>query len=179
MGLISRKLFASMGVALVAYYCVGCSSFPEVRTLAYAKLKTEEVFEYDFPVVWNAIEASIRSYSVLERTPAEISPVELKQLNQRTLKTDWIYSQSRNKYQEYVINGIPKKTYLQSRHRFTILAHKTLGGVRVSIRLDEEVQKLKYDGTTSDYSPAGEVDTSRSSELLNKIKFSLLSISNQ
>ena len=176
MGLISRKLFASLGVAFWAYQGVGCSSFPEVKTQAYARLKTQEVFEYEFPIVWKAIESSTRTYSVTEKSPAEVSPVELKQLRQRSLKTDWIYSQSRNKYQEYVINGIPKKTYLQSRYRFKILAQRTLGGVLVAIDLDEEVQRLRYDGSFGEYEKAGEPDTSRSSELLNKIKFSLLSL---
>lgn len=172
----SRILLSKIVILSIALSSLGCSSFPEVKTQAYAQLKTEEVFEFDLPTVWKAIETAVKPAKILERTPSEVSPEELKKINQRELQTDWIYAQSRNKYQEYVINGLPRKVYLQTRYILTIRAEKMFGGVKVSIQSDEQIQRYKTDGSLDSYATVGIPDSSRSSEMLNKIKFTLLSL---
>jgi hypothetical protein len=177
---VSRILLSRMVLFILisstTLVLTGCSSFPEVKTQAYAQLKTEEVFESDFARVWKAIETAIQPAKVLERSPTEVSPSELKKLDLRELKTDWIYSQSRNKYQEYVVNHLPRKIYLQSRYTLRIRAEKTFGGVHVSIETQEQVQRYKSDGSLDSFASIGAPDSSRSSEMLNKIKFTLLSL---
>jgi len=172
----SRIHLSKIAVFCLALFSIGCSSFPEVRTQAYAQLRTEEIFETDLSTVWKAIETAIQPAKVLERTPSEISPDELKKIDYRELQTDWIYAQSRNKYQEYVINGLPRKVYLQSRYTLRVRAEKVWVGVKVSIQSDEQIQRYKTDGSLDSYTTVGTSDPSRSSEMLNKIKFTLLSL---
>jgi predicted PilT family ATPase len=152
-----------------------CSSAPPVKSQAYAELKDHRTFEHDFVSVWKAIEEATRSYKVTDRDPSEVSVLELRKLKDRTLQTDWIYGQSRDKYQEYAVNGSTRKTYLQTRVRYKIMAHSVMGGTEVSIHFDEEVESLKSDGSSGGYSGVDRKDPTRASELLDKISTSILS----
>lgn len=165
------------GFSLAAFF-TGCSSSPPVKTQAYAKLKNERAFEYEFPAVWKAIEETLRRYRVVDRDPSDVDPVELKRLSKRTLDTDWIYGQSRDKYQEYQINGTPRKKYLQTRLRYHLEAKKVIGGVQVTVKTDEEIERLNSDGNPDGYSSSDEVDPSRASELLDKIQNQILAAPN-
>src|SRR4051794_29582002 len=83
----------------------GCSSTQKVETQAYAKLNNQRTFEYDFPTVWKGIEEALHNYKIVDRSPKEVDPIEMKQLKKRTLETEWVYSQSRDKYVEFKLNG--------------------------------------------------------------------------
>ena len=124
MGLIARLgfLFALCGFGLA------CSSSPAVKEQQYAKLKDSRTFEYEFPVVWRAIEGSFKNYKVTDREPKEVSELELRKLTRRKIETDWVYGESRDKYLEYKINDSPRKKYLQTRLRFTVVASSVMGG---------------------------------------------------
>src|SRR4051794_26861716 len=82
-----------------------CSSAPQMKQQAYAKLTNEHTFEYEFPQVWKAIEDSFHNYHVADRDPSEVDPLEMRKLTKRKLETDWILGQSRDKYVEYQVNG--------------------------------------------------------------------------
>ena len=152
----------------------GCSSSPKVKSQAYAQLSSRRTFEYSFPTVWKALEESLRKFKVVDRDPNEVDVVELKQLKRRSLKTDWIYSQSRDKYIEYAVNGSPRKTYLQTRYRYSIVAQKTLGGIDVNVNVDEEIEKLKNDGSSAGYDSVSDVDPTRASEFLDRLNQAVL-----
>jgi hypothetical protein len=151
-----------------------CSSSPAVKTTAYAALNDHRTFEYEFPVVWKAIEEVFRGYKVTDRDPEEVTPLEMRQLARRTLKTEWSYGKSRDKYQEYKVNGTPRKINLQERTRFTVDAHKVMGGVEVKVRSEEEVERLKTDGSSDGYHTSEQPDSSRVDEILNKINAQVL-----
>src|SRR4051812_28863004 len=90
-----------LGVCLVT---LSCSTALPVKTQAYARLNGQRVFEYDFPKVWYGIEQAFRKYQVTKKTPSEVTPIEMKKITERTLETDWIYGESRDKYEVYKIN---------------------------------------------------------------------------
>jgi hypothetical protein len=157
---------------------VSCSApRVDVRKQAYAELKTNRDFEYEFPVVWKAIEETLRKQKVVKRDPDEVNEVELRRLGKRTAETDWAYTQSRDKYFEYEVNGTPRKKYLQARMRFVIRAEKKLGAVNVAVRFEEELEKMRTDGTADGYEASEAVDSSRASELLDRINQAILASS--
>lgn len=151
-----------------------CSSARPVKTQAYASLSNQKTFEYEFPVVWKAIEAVVRGFKVVDRDPAEVDPNEMRKLTRRKLETDWLYTQSRDKYVEYKINGSFRKQYLQTRLKYVVTAQSRIGGTDVEVKTEEEVEKLKDDGTPAGYDSM-QPDSSRANELLEKIGNSILS----
>ncbi|MBI4924758.1 MAG: hypothetical protein HY843_02440, partial [Bdellovibrio sp.] len=130
---------------------LACSSSPKVKQQAYAKLPNSAVYEYEFPVVWKGIESALKNHKITERNPEEVAPLEMKNIKERTLETDWIYSQSGDKYHEYAINNSPRKIYLQIRYKFHILAQKIMGGTEVKVNTSEEIERLKADGSPDGY----------------------------
>lgn len=173
---------ASVGVLLSGLMLVGlmpflqgCASGPAVKKLSYAQLKNQRTFEYEFPAVWNAIESVLRNHRVAERDPDEVDASELRELPERTLETDWIYSQSRDKYHEYRINGAPRKKPLQMRFKHRITAKRVLGGTEVIVSTTEEIERLDGSGNPLGYEATEMPDPARSNEILEKINLSLLS----
>jgi hypothetical protein len=162
-----------LGLVFLFLFGFGCSSGPAVKQQAYAKLANEHTYEYEFPDVWKAIEVSFRNHKVAERDPSEVDTLEMKKLTKRTLETDWILGQSRDKYIEYKVNGSPRKQYLQTRVKYTVLADRVIGGVKVLVKTKEEVERLNKDGTPSGWDSMGNVDPSRAAEVLDKIEQSL------
>lgn len=161
-------------LASVALLACACASSPEVKSQAYAELKSDRVFEYELPAVWKGIESALRNHKVVDRDPEEVDSVEMKRISERSLETDWIYGQSRDKYHEYKVNGSPRKKYLQVRYRYKVEAKKHLGGTEVVVRADEEIEKLKDDGAPDGYEGVGKPDPTRGSDLLEKINLAIL-----
>src|SRR5690349_2685110 len=115
---MKKYLYRRMLALSFAFFFSGCASTPEVKTQAYAKLNNQRTYEYEFPVVWKGIEESLSKFKITDRDPSEATPLEMRKLTRRTLDTDWIYGQSRDKYQEYKVNGSPRKIYLQTRFKY-------------------------------------------------------------
>jgi outer membrane murein-binding lipoprotein Lpp len=153
----------------------GCSSAPAVKKQEYAVLLKDRTYEYELPVVWKAIEKVFKDYKITERDPEKVDDLELKRLDERSISTDWIYGQSRDKYQEYVVNSFPRKKYLQTRLKYKITAKKTMGGTAVHVDMSEEIEKLDKQGKSAGYEKAAESDSSRANELLDKINMAILS----
>jgi hypothetical protein len=168
--MMTRLLPVLIGLSLVS-----CASGLDVKKQQYAKLKDSRVYEYEFPVVWNGIESALRNYHVVNRDPAEVDPVELKRLTKRVLETDWIQTQSRDKYVEFKVNDIPQKRYLWTRIKYKVIAESSLGGTQVTVRTQEEVERLNANGTTAGYDSVSEVDSSRPNEILEKVQAAILS----
>lgn len=164
------------GLVMVA--ALGCSSAAKTQSQKFAKLPTERTFEFELPETWKGIETVFSKYKVLERDPEEVGPNDWKDLTERELRTDWVISRSRDKYVEYKVNGSPRKTYLQTRIRYTVRAERVLGGTHVRVGTVEEVEELRPDGTSAGWTDADDPDTSRNSEALDKIKQSILSAPN-
>ncbi|MBI2711526.1 MAG: hypothetical protein HYX41_01510 [Bdellovibrio sp.] len=146
-----------------------------MKQQSYATLKTDRTFEEDMPTLWKAIEAALEKHRIIDRDPDEVSVIELKKLTKRTLKTDWIYGRSRDKYQEYTVNDLPRTVYLQTRFKYFITAKTVMGGVNVQVDVTEEIEKLNSDGTSLGYSKSDEPDSSRASDLLDQIQRSIRS----
>ena len=168
MKLISVLLFSTLATT-------GCSHSPEVKQEAYAKLATQKTFESDMPTTWKAIEDTFHNFKVMDRNPNKIDNFEMKKLTKRTLETDWIYGQSRDKYVNYLVNGTPRHKNLQTRVKYVVTAATQIGGVDVSVETREEIERLKSDGSPDGFDTVDDVDPSRPSEILNKIQNSLLS----
>jgi hypothetical protein len=167
-----RHLFlTSLFVALAS----SCASTPTVRRQAYADLREKWTFESELPTVWKGIEKAFEHYRVTQRDPSEVSPLEMKHLRERTLETDWILGQSRDKYIEFKVNDLPKKQYLQTRVRFQVRASRVLGGTEVAVHTDEELERLSIDGSVKGWEETDSRDTSRTNEMLEKIKLAILS----
>jgi hypothetical protein len=166
-----KMIFTGMSLILFA---LSCSSGPKVKQQAYATLPAHRVFEFEFPVVWNGIEIALKNQKIIVQDPKDVSTLELKKLTKRSLETDWIYSQSQDKYQEYKINDSPRKKALQVRYRYFLKAKSVLGGTEVVIQTEEEIERLNSDGTSAGYSETDAEDSSLSSGLLDKIQFAIL-----
>lgn len=168
------KLIRSLAV-LTVLAASACSSAPPVKEQAYAKLGDTRTFEYDFPTTWRAIEAALSNFKVTSRDPEDVTPLDLKKLTRRKLDTDWLYGQSRDKYIEFKVNDLPRKQYLQTRVRYTVIASSVLGGTEVHVKTNEEIERLKPDGTSAGYEAEKDIDTSRPAEILDRISQALLS----
>lgn len=145
----------------------GCASTREVRSQDYAQLKQELTFEHELPVVWKGLQSALSKHKIVE--------MDDEDLKERELETDWIYSRSRDKYVEYKVNGLPKKKYLQTRFRYRVGLKQVMGGTHVTVDLDEQLEQLKEDGSPAGYKRAETPDTSRTNELLEKIRLSIRS----
>lgn len=165
-----RKVLCALGLFVIFG---ACSSALMVKQQQYARLTNEHTFEYEFPDVWKAIEDSFHNYKVDSRNPADVDPIQMKNLTQRTLETDWIQGQSRDKYIEYSVNGSPRKQYLQTRVKYSVLADRVIGGTHVKVKTHEEIERLNKNGTSAGWDSTGDVDPSRASEVLDKIGKSL------
>ena len=152
----------------------GCAGRAPVQKQEYAELPSDRFYEYEFPVVWKAVEKAFQNYKVVDRDPSEVNEVELRKLSERSLETDWLYSESRDKYVEYRVNDVPKRKALEVRIRYKLEAKKVLGGVRVSIKTEEELESLGADGSSHGYSKVDHPDSSRPNELLEKINLAIL-----
>lgn len=162
--------------ALSSVFFAGCATTPAVQQQAYAKLKNQRTFEYEFPAVWKGIEDTVRNYRVVNRDPKDVNPNEMRRLRDRTLDTDWIFTKSNDKYVEYKVNGLPRKIYLQTRLKYNIEAQSVIGGVTVTVKTIEEVEKLKNDGSPDGWQSAyDDQDTARASDLLDRINMAILS----
>lgn len=160
--------------SLLCLSMAGCSSLPPVQKQRYADLRSSKTFDFDLPVVWKGIERTFENYRVAERDPANVDTLEMRKIPKRTLETDWVYSQSRDKFVEYRMNDLPQRKYLQVRLKYKVLAERTLGGTQVGVHLDEEVENLRADGTSQGFSATEVPDTSRSNEILEKIQGAIL-----
>ena len=173
---IIMKNLASI-VVISAFSCIlGCSSVgvPPVQSQSYAALGHERVFEVDFHLVWKALEETMHKVKIIDRDPSEVDSGELKRLTRRRMETDWAYTQSRDKYQEYKINGSPRKTYLMARIKYKIEAKKILGGIQVVVNTVEEIERLKDDGSSAGWSSSSAPDPSRANEVLDQLQQALL-----
>jgi hypothetical protein len=155
-----------------------CSSAPEVKQEEYAKLKDARMFEYEFPIVWHAIEDALHGYVVTNRDPNKVGIVEMKKIRQRTIDTDWVYSRSTEKYIEYKVNDSPRKIFLQTRTRYHLMARTVLGGVEVSVDPQQEIEKLKEDGSSEGFVTADSPDRSLANVMLDKINQAILAAPN-
>ena len=173
---IERSLKAPLLSALTLGFVLvsGCSSIPRVETQAYANLSNRRTLEYSFPIVWKAINETLADYKVLKRDPESKDLTSLRKAKSGTLETDWIYGQSRDKSQQYSINGSPRKIELPIRFKYLVEAKSTLGGTTVIIQTSEEVEKVNSEGAPTGYSSEGKPDPSRASELLDKIQLNIL-----
>jgi hypothetical protein len=158
-----------------------CSSGPEVHRSNYASLSQQKFFESPFEDVWRAIDRTFENYKVLERDPAKVTPTELRNLKKRSLETDWIYGESRDKYHTFTFaNRAPIKKALQTRLKYTVLAEAKFPGVVVTVTSKEEIEMLKEDGSSRGWDDVSddERDSSRGAEILAKIEIALHSAPN-
>ncbi len=161
-------------LSLMFTLALGCSSSPAIKKQAYAKLNNQKTYEYEFLSVWKALEETLRNFKIIKKDPDELNSVEIQKITYGTLETDWIYTQSRDKYQEYLINGSPRKIYLQSRLKYQIELQKGLGGVTVTVNPQEEIERLNSDGTSAGYEKTQAPDSLRAHDLLEKLTTAIL-----
>ncbi|MBN21011.1 MAG: hypothetical protein CL678_06950 [Bdellovibrionaceae bacterium] len=160
-------------LSLFLVFTVSCSSAPQVKSQDYAQLKKGRTFEASFPMVWKAIEETIRKYGVNERDPKSVDENELKKIDERMIRSKEVFSQSRDKYVTYQVNGFPRKKYLQTRQVYEVVAKKVIGGVQVELRLNEEIQLLDEKGNPLGWESAENSDSSRAQDFLNEVEMNL------
>lgn len=153
----------------------GCSSTMPVKKQEYAVLKDSRTYEADFPTVWKAIEKTFAKHQVVSRSPKSVDAVEMKSLAERTLETDWIIGQSRDKYVEFKVNDSPRRKLLQVRFKYQVEAKRSLGGTDVRVKMSEEIERVKPNGQTAGWDSVSEIDTSRVNEILDQIAQAQLS----
>lgn len=159
---------------LLMYFVLACASTSKVKQQGYAQLSNQRVFENEFSVVWKGLESALKNFKITHRDPADVNDLELTKLKERSLETDWIYSQSRDKYQEYQVNGFPRKKYLQLRYKYNVMANAVIGGTKIQINTQEEIEHLNADGTSAGYHEAEQPDSSLSQGLLEKLQLAIL-----
>lgn len=155
----------------------GCSSTRDVKKEKYADLRTEWTFEADFKSVWLAIERALAKNTIATRDPEAVEENDWKDTDKRNLETEWVYSQSKDKYVSYEVNGFPKRKLLQTRLRYKVYAERVMGGVHVEVKMDEEIENLNKKGEPQGYEAVDEIDTQRPNKLLEQIKLQLWSTS--
>jgi hypothetical protein len=154
---------ALASLVLLSAAAAACSSAP-YKTQGYAKLSNTRDFEYEYPVVWKGVLGALGEYKIEE-----------KDEEGGVVRTDWIYSTSNDKYLEYQVNGFPRKRYLQTRYKLAIEVAKKTGAVNVTVNPEEEIEKLKSDGSFDGWSGVSEPDTARADELIRNIETKILS----
>lgn len=154
-------------------FLTSCSTTQEVKTQQYAILKNERDYPQTLPEIWGGIESSLKKHKILKREPETVTPVEYKELKQRALETDWIYGRSENKFIEYKMNNLPKKKYLNTRHKFIVTAQSKIGGSKVLVETVEEVEELNEDGESKGYSSSYAPDSKKAHLLLDEIRMAL------
>ncbi len=169
------KILIPALILSLTIFSSSCAHQPEVKQEAYATLKDHQTFEYEFPVVWKGIEKSLEKYKIVDRDPDEVSDLDMKKITKRSLETEWVYAQSRDKYVEYKVNDSPRKIFLQTRVKYFINAERRIGGTDVTVKTKEEIEKLNEDGTSAGYESVDNPDTSRPREILDKINLAILS----
>ena len=126
-------------------------------------------------MVWKAIETTLHEYRIASRDPSDVDPMELKKISERSLETEWVYTQSKDKYVEYKVNDFPRKKYLQMRVKFIVSAERKMPDVtKVSVQSEEQLERLKDDGSPNGYVDAEEPDTARINQILQRIRLTLL-----
>jgi hypothetical protein len=166
------SLLLSLALASIS---AGCATSLPYKTQQYAAHKTDRVFEQEMKVVYKAIEKAFEKQKFVSKNPKKVTPSELSQLTEATWETDWIYSQSRDKYVEYEVNSVPKRKPLQVRLKQKITAKHSIAGIQVFVETEEELERLKSDGTPNGYVEV-EPDSSRAAEVLDRIQLSILSL---
>ena len=169
---IRHTLFITLG-SLLAFSA--CSSGPAVKTQAYAPMRNTRTFEYDLPVVWKGSLAALKNTKITDKDPDDADELQLKKTTKASIETDWIYSQARDKYVEYQVNGTPRRKQLQGRYKYKVKLKQVIGGTEVEVQTSEEIERLAANGTSDGYSSVGEPDPSRAGELLDRIEQSILS----
>ncbi|MBL7717135.1 MAG: hypothetical protein JNL01_16850 [Bdellovibrionales bacterium] len=174
-----KQILSGLSIVLIsAALGAGCSSGPEVKKQAYASSPNFRTFEYELPVVWKASLRALKDNKIVDREPEDDNPVELKKLTEASLETDWIYSQSRDKYHEYKVNGSPRRKALQVRLKYKLSLKTTMGGTEVKVGLKEELERLKEDGSSRGYDSVEDPDSGRAAEILDRIGAGILSAPN-
>lgn len=169
----SREIALSFGVAFILAW-TGCASALPVKRQEYAASRTERVLEVEWMDVLRAVDETLRLQRVVKRTPDTDDLLELRRADERTWDTDWVESQSRDKYVEYQLEGVPKRKNLGVRLKYRVIAAKALGGVSLKVRQWEELEKLDSRGKSLGYEEVTALDTSRSSELLERVQQAIL-----
>ncbi|MCC7442361.1 MAG: hypothetical protein IT285_12060 [Bdellovibrionales bacterium] len=170
------QIRSSVGLALLLPLLAlsGCASGPAVKSQDYAVLSTSKAFEYPMEKVYKAVEETLRKHRVVERDPEEPNEVEIRKLTEAEWETDWIYSQSKNKYVEYKVNDLPRKQYLQLRVKYQLKAETQIGAVKVSVGAQEEVQRLSADGKPDGWDSEGKPDTALARRVLDQVGQAIL-----
>lgn len=167
---MALRLFVmtTLGSVLLGTGCASSPTVPMTRA-RYASLKNEKFLPNDVAAVWKAVEGVTANY--------KIAWMEAPDPNARALETDWIYTRSRDKHDSVRIAGEVKNFPLESRIRFKIMAHGVLGGTEIRVETSEEIEKLGLNGRSKGYEAVArsEEDTSRASDLLDKISLALIS----
>ena len=153
---IIPSVLIAVGAAAIGF---GCSTGPKYKTQAYAKEQTSRTMEYDYGIVWKGIRDALQDHKIREANEEK-----------GIVETDWAYSTSNDKYLDVVINQQPRRKYLQTRYRYRITAQKQMIGVLVDVNIEEEVEKLKSDGTFQRWHSVDEPGTSRPHEMLMRIE---------
>ncbi len=157
----------SVIAAALACFGLSCSSTPEpVKTQAYAQLQKERTLEHEFPAVWKGLEAALKDHKIVERDPETVETQDWSKLEARSLETDWIYTQSRDKYVEFKVNNFPRKQYLQMRYRYRVKAKRILGGTHLTVEMDEQLERLDANGKATGYTDSEKPDSSRANGLI-------------
>lgn len=152
----------TIALLFTALILSACASGPKPRTetLAYAKLNNERVFDYPMTTTWKAIQEVFRNYKITSQDASDA--------HKRKLETDWIYSQSRDRYATIVIDKIPRQQPLQDRVQFKVRAETLFGGTRVTVETSEEIETIHDDGTHAGYDKVSPPDPSRAADILDK-----------
>lgn len=159
---MKKSIFLSLTI-LAALAMPACSSSYKAQN--YAKYSNSRQFEYEYPMVWKGTLNALGEYKI-----------DKKDSGEGEILTDWIYSTSNDKYLEYLVNGFPRKRYLQTRYKFDIKVEKQIGSVKVTINPQEEIENLKSDGSFESWKSVSDYDTGRVNELLDNINRQILSI---
>ncbi len=73
------------------------------------------------------------------------------------------------------MNGLPKKKLLQTRVKYEVIAKRTLAGTDVFVKAEEEIERLKLDGSSDGWDAVAKNDPSRANEIIEKIGMAILS----
>lgn len=161
------KLFILLAAFVSVLGLASCSSAPKYKQQEYARLAASEDIEADYTQVFKAILAATQDLKI-EKVDSDNGKVD----------TDWIMTESLEKYHEYKVNGLPRKKYLKIRYKYHVFAKKQLGSVNVSVNPEEEVEKLNANGEFDSWMKAVAPDSARANEMLEKIKHALLTLPN-
>jgi len=104
------------------------------------KFSSSHSFENSIKEVKSAAEKVLQNYLENNQNPMSDAAKIEKEMNK--ISVGWVYSEAKDKYIEYKMNGFPKRKTLKVRRKYSFSLNPSLAGTDVEIIIQEELENI-------------------------------------